>query len=144
MTKEERDALREKCMKGLECHKNGSMIRWCYDECPYKKCTHSVDDCANKVCADALLLLGETKPDDQPNQSPEPGEPTPIPQPNPLDIKIIGARICGKYAKIGMTPDEVEIQIPGVITPAELPALVDEFNRALEFARQNKMTEENE
>ena len=137
MTKEERNALREKCMKGLECHVCGYAP---CEECPYENVAGS---CTRFLMIDALKLLRE-QPDDQLEQDPLTKGFHIVPEPNPLDIKIIGARICGKYAKIGMTPDEVEIQIPGVITPAELPALVDEFNRALEFARQNKMTEENE
>ena len=139
MNKEERDALYRKCMRGLLCHESseGALC----SSCPYFQ---KSNNCDGLLCTDVLTLLRE-QPDDQPRETPNPFNITIRPEPNPLNVEIIGARIRGKYAKIGITPDELEIQIPGVIAPAELPALVDEFNRVLAFARQNKMTEgENE
>lgn len=135
MTKEERDALREKCMNGLECHVGGYAP---CEECPYENVAGS---CTRFLMIDALKLFRE-QPDDQLEQDLLTKGFHIVPEPNPLNVEIIGAHIHGKYVKIGITPDELEIQIPGVIAPHELPALVDEFNRVLAFARQNKMMEE--
>lgn len=136
MTKEERDALREKCMKGLETHTDGYAL---CRQCPYEGAASC--NCSRLMLIDALSLLRDPQPDDQPRETPNPFNITLIPEPDPLDIEIVGARICGKYVKIGITPDELEIQIPGMIAPHEFPALVDELNRALEFAQRNKMVE---